>query len=114
MRSIRVLVFSEAIEPHNLRFWLGFVTWFGIFMHWCLCDGQGFYIRILRLGALGLLKAQAKLDRRVHKRAQGHEGNVKWFWGVAKIQGDGEAFIGDFQIVEPMLHHDGHFIGIAI
>ena len=59
------------------------------------------------------IDAQAELDRWIHKRLDCGIRDVKRFRGVAKVQSDGKADVSDFEVLEPVLHDDGHFFGIA-
>ena len=69
---------------------------------------------VLILVVILRLEAQAELDRRVHEGADRVEGDHHRFGRVAEVERDREPLVGDDQVVEPVLDHDRHLVGIAV
>ncbi|MPL92607.1 hypothetical protein SDC9_38718 [bioreactor metagenome] len=71
------------------------------------------FVLLLVLVEILRLEAQAELDRGVDEGVHGIEGDIERLGAVAEVQGDREAVIGDGEILEPVLDHHGHFLGVA-
>ena len=68
----------------------------------------------LILVAVLAFETQSELDRRIDECPDGLIGHVEIFRRIAEIERHGEAVIIDLKIIEPVLHHHGHFLGVAL